>query len=431
MARVRGQAAARHHPAPDRDRSDGPGPARATDRYRAFLSVPGAPRLLISSIVARLPLGMASLAILLLVHQRKGSFTPAGLVVGAVTLAGAAAAPIQGTLVDRLGGRRVLAPLAICQAGAFLVLVALTRAGAPTAVLMAIGAVVGALRPPVDASVRVLWRDLVPDPSVMEAAYQLDASSQEVIWTAGPLLVALAATWSPTAAVLGTAAIVLGGTLLFVSAPLAQRSSGSGSSRRPGGALASPALRLAMIVSALIGAGVGSAEVGLPALALRAGAPGASGVLLASWSLGSMVGGFAYGLRRWRLPISSRYPILLALIAACTAPLIVAGGFAAAIPLSALAGIGFAPVLSCQYLFLANLIPRDLAAEAFMWNTASLVAGIAAGSALAGPMVQNVGVPSAFVVAAGVNALAAVLALAGRGRVKLSSGMAAASDVSP
>lgn len=362
---------------------------------------------------------MATLAILLLIRQEKGSFTPAGLVVGAFTLASAAAAPIQGALVDRYGSRRVLAPFAVGQAGALAALVALARGGAPTAALMVIAVAAGALVPPVDASVRVLWRDLAPDASVMEAAYQLDASTQEVIWTAGPLLVALAATWTPVVAVLGTAAIVLGGTLIYVSAPLARRSTGTGVGRRPGGALASPALRLVMIISVLLGIGVGAGEVGLPALAIKAGARGASGVLLAAWSIGSMVGGFVYGLRRWRLPISARYPILLALIAVCSAPLIVARGLVAAIPLSVLAGIAFAPVLSCEYLLLAKLVPRDRAGEAFMWTTASLVAGIAAGSAFGGPMVQHVGVSSAFVVVCGANAVAAVVAAAGRARVQL------------
>ncbi len=415
---VRSQAAARRHRASGPERPEDTRTGRATDRYRTFLAVPGAARLLISSIVARLPRGMATLAILLLIRQEKGSFTPAGLVVGAFTLASAAAAPVQGALVDRYG-RRVLAPFAVSQAAALVALVALAQGGAPTAALMAIAVAAGALTPPVDASVRVLWRDLAPDATVMEAAYQLDASTQEVIWTAGPLLVALAAAWTPAAAVLGTAAIVLGGTLIFVSAPLARRSTGTGHSRRPGGALASPALRLVMMISVLLGIGVGVAEVGLPALALRAGARGASGVLLAAWSIGSMVGGFVYGLRRWRLPISARYPILLALIAACTAPLIAARGLGAAIPLSVLAGIAFAPVLSCEYLLLAKLIPRDRAAEAFMWTTASLVAGIAAGSALGGPMVQHVGVASAFIVACGANGVAAVVAVAGRGRVRL------------
>jgi MFS family permease len=338
-------------------------------------------------------------------------------VVGAFTLASAAAAPVQGALVDRYGGRRVLGPFAVAQAAAFVALVLLARAGAPTAVLMAIGVVAGALVPPVDACVRVLWRDVAPEPSVLEAAYQLDATTQEVIWTAGPLLVALAAAFGSDVAVLVTAAIVLGGTLMFVSAPLARRSTGTGRSRRPGDALASPALRLLLTVSVLLGFGVGAVEVGLPALALRAGVHGASGILLAAWSIGSMAGGFLYGLRSWRLSTAARYPILLALIAACTVPLIAAHGLAAALPLSALAGIGYAPALSCEYVLVGKLMPREVAGEAFMWTTASLVGGIAAGAALAGPLVQDVGVASSFAVGAAVSAVAALVALAGRSRV--------------
>ena len=357
---------------------------------------------------------MSTLAILLLIHQETGSFASAGVVVGAFTVASAAAAPVQGTLVDRYGGRRVLAPFAVLQAAALVAVVLLARGGASLAALVAIAVVAGALVPPVDACVRVLWRDVAPEPTVLEAAYQLDATSQEVIWTAGPLLVALAAAWAPAGAVFATAAIVLGGTLLFVSAPLVGRTTGSVGSRRPGAALASPALRVLLVVSVLLGFGVGAVEVGLPALALRAGARGVAGILLAVWSVGSMAGGFAYGLRSWQLETSGRYPILLALIAACTAPLIAVHGLAAALPLSAAAGVGYAPALSCEYVLVSKLVPRDVAGEAFMWTTASLVAGIAAGAAIAGPLVQDVGVPASFAVGCGATAAAALVALVGR-----------------
>lgn len=361
---------------------------------------------------------MATLAILLLIHEEKNSFAAAGLVVGAFTLAGAVAAPVQGALVDRYGGRPVLAPFAIFQTAALVTLVLLARAGTATGLLMGIGAVAGALVPPVDATARVIWRDVAPEATVLEAGFQLDAASQEIIWTAGPLLVALAAAWAPAVAVLLTGAIVVGGTVLFVTAPLASRSTGSGRSRQPGAALRSAGLRMLLMVSILVGFGVGAVEVAMPALALRDGAKGISGVLLAMWSIGSMAGGFVYGLRSWRLPISDRFPLLLGLITICTAPLIAVSGLAAALPLSALAGIGFAPALACEYLLVAKLMPREIAGEAFMWTTASLVAGIAAGSAVAGPLVQDVGVSTSFAVGCGANAAAALVALAGRGRVR-------------
>jgi MFS family permease len=79
-----------------------------TARYRAFLAVPGNARLLMSAIAGRLPLGMTSLAILLLVRLEAGSFALAGIAVGAFTLSSAATTPAQGRWVDRVGGPRVL-----------------------------------------------------------------------------------------------------------------------------------------------------------------------------------------------------------------------------------------------------------------------------------------------------------------------------------
>jgi MFS family permease len=81
---------------------------------------------------------MSSLAILLLVRQHTGSFAYAGLTVGAFTLSGAAAAPLQGALVDRHGGHRVLMPFAAAQAAALVGLVLASQARAATAAVVVI-----------------------------------------------------------------------------------------------------------------------------------------------------------------------------------------------------------------------------------------------------------------------------------------------------
>ena len=99
--------------------------------YRAFLSIPGARRLLISAVVTRVPNGMLSLAILLLIRGRTGSFAVAGVAVGAFALANAAVAPIQGALVDRLGQPRVLGVCAVGQSALLVLLVAAAQAGLP------------------------------------------------------------------------------------------------------------------------------------------------------------------------------------------------------------------------------------------------------------------------------------------------------------
>jgi MFS family permease len=177
-------------------------------------------------------------------------------------------------------------------------------------------------------------------------------------------------------------------------------------------------LRVLLAASTLMGFGIGAVEIGLPALAVRSGSHRAAALLLALWSVGSMVGGLLYGVRSWSYPPSVRYPLLLLLVAATTAPLIAAHSLAAGIPLSALAGVGYAPALACEYLLVGKLAPRHAAGEAFMWTTASLITGIAAGSALSGSLVQHVGLGSSFAVGFCGAALAAVVAVAGRGRVE-------------
>src|SRR3954452_6721573 len=62
--------------------------------YHDLLSAPGVGRLLASATVGRLPLGMAGLAILLLVRDEAGSYAAAGLAAGALGLGGALGAPV-------------------------------------------------------------------------------------------------------------------------------------------------------------------------------------------------------------------------------------------------------------------------------------------------------------------------------------------------
>src|SRR5580700_6140442 len=92
-------------------------------KYRPVLATPGALRLILSALVARLPQGMAPLAVLLLVRDATHSYAIAGLAVGAEAFATAGCAPVFGRLVDRVGRRRVIAPLAGTQAVVYLLLV--------------------------------------------------------------------------------------------------------------------------------------------------------------------------------------------------------------------------------------------------------------------------------------------------------------------
>jgi MFS family permease len=379
--------------------------------FRAVLSIPGSPRLFASALLGRLPQGMASLAILLLVRATSHSYAAAGIAVGAFALATASMAPLQGRLVDRFGRTRVLLPSGIAQGLALVSLVLAARGHAPSAVLVLLSALSGSLLPPIAATVRALLREVVHDQGVRETAYALESVAQELVWITGPLVVALVITVSsPTGAVLLLAALCIGGTIAFVRSPLTRRPSPRvrGHERTP--ALASAGLRALLAPIALTGVGLGAVEVGLPSLALHAGSRWASGVLLALWSVGSVAGGLWYGARSWRSPLAARYQILLLVAVACTAPLIGARSIPAGIVGSLLCGLTVSPMFSCQYALVGRTISQGSETEAFTWVASALVAGLAAGSAAGGAVIDAGGVGAPFVLACASTAVAAALA---------------------
>jgi MFS family permease len=384
-------------------------------KYQTVLSVPGAARLFASALAARMPQGMAPLAVLLLVRGATHSYAVAGLAVGASAFATAACAPLLGRRVDHHGRGRVLVPLAAGQAVVYVLLVVAAEAHAPAAMLVLLAAMVGALLPPIAPVVRVLLREMFDDSDTRETAYALEAVVQEALWITGPLVVALLVeVSSPAVAVAMLGAVCLSGTALFLRSPLLRTAAEADGEavaveRRP--ALASPELRALLGPVALTGAGLGAIEVGLPSLALHAGSRPASGLLLALWSLGSMTGGLWYGARIWRTSLTRRYRILLLLAVLCAAPLIAARSITAGVVCSLLAGVTTAPVFSCQYALVGRSVSAGSETEAFTWIAAALVGGLAAGSALGGAVIGAGGVSAPFLVACGATALAALLSI--------------------
>ena len=76
--------------------------------YRRVLSEPGTLRFSATALVARLPISMIGLGIVLMVSAATGSYAVAGAVSAAYMLANALFAILQGRLLDTLGQRPVL-----------------------------------------------------------------------------------------------------------------------------------------------------------------------------------------------------------------------------------------------------------------------------------------------------------------------------------
>src|SRR3954453_22956669 len=100
------------------------------------------------SVVARLPLAMFGIALLVHAQRLTGSFAVAGLVSGAYAAAVGVGGPLLGRLADR---REQTLPLigGAAVAAAVLAAIALLPASAAPGVVVALAAVVGLATPPV------------------------------------------------------------------------------------------------------------------------------------------------------------------------------------------------------------------------------------------------------------------------------------------
>src|ERR1700748_669771 len=108
----------------------------AAANYRAVLTEPGTLRLLSTALVGRLPQGMSSLGVLLLVREATHSYAAAGVAVGAGAGAAAVCAPLLGRMLDRFSRRIVVGAAAFTQAAIYVLLYLAATAHAGTLVLV-------------------------------------------------------------------------------------------------------------------------------------------------------------------------------------------------------------------------------------------------------------------------------------------------------
>ena len=236
------------------------------------------------SIVARLPLAMFSIGLLVHAQRLTGSFAAAGLVTAAYAVALGVGGPLLGRVVDRRGQTGVLLGAASLSA-VLLCAIALLPEGAPLPVLVAMAAGIGLATPPVGACLRTLLRD--------PAAFAVEASAVELTWVFGPpLALGAGALFSTGAALAGAGVILLASTAAFAAHPVSRAWRPAPRVVRPrGGSLQTPAMQTLALVLLAVGVLFGAVEIGVAAASATLGATAAAGPLLGVWGVGSLAGG--------------------------------------------------------------------------------------------------------------------------------------------
>ena len=360
--------------------------------YGSLLKTRGVGRIIAAQLVARFPGGMLSLAFLMHVERIHDSYGAAGLVLAATSIGQAISGPLTSRWMGRWGMRPVLLlTLVVC----FVTMVTFTLYDFSVPAFMALGFVTGLSVPPVQPAVRTIYPKMV-NSSQLTPLFSLDASAQEIIWVAGPVITTFVGTQVGTQEAIWLAAVFLvGGGAWFIASPEVGRVRIPRSKRAFGKVLARPTVLLATASGFLLIGACAAVEAGVVALFGEGSAD--SGIALAVFALGSLVGGLALGhvpVGPWAL--ARRLAIVFV---GMTLAVFVSG----LLPLSAallVAGVGIAPALAVMFAIVSSSVKFSDTAEAYGWAGTGQLIGSALGSAIAGFWIDRIGGQGGLLVAA-------------------------------
>jgi MFS family permease len=370
------------------------------DAYRSVLGVRDVRRVLALSLVIRIPLWAANVLLTLHVVTHLGrSYGAAGFLAGVATVALAISAPWRGRRLDRVGLRAAVAPslavLAVCWSIAPFV---------GYWPLLVLAFVAGLFVVPSFSIVRQALIHAV-DESQRRSALAIDSVMVEISFMIGPALGVLLATYTPTSWALFACQFcsVGGGIVLWLANPELRAAPDP-----PAGAVEgeapqppvrswlSPQVAAVLLMSAAATVVLTGTDVGVVAALRELHHQSWIGWELGVWGLGSAVGGFVYGALRRSIPV----PVLLALLAGATLPVVLARDAAAIAVLLFVAGLFCAPTVTATVDGLSRLVPERVRGEALGWHGSAMTAGSAVGAPLAGIAIDASGWHGGFVLPA-------------------------------
>ncbi|MFD9333550.1 MFS transporter [Streptomyces sp. NPDC060028] len=388
--------------------------------YGQLLRTPAALGFVLPGFAARLPFGMLTISILLLVQHATGSYGDAGIVAAVTGVSMALFAPVMGKLTDRRGQSAVLVPAVLGHTAAVSLLTVLALIGAPLWALALAAVPAGASVPQVGPMVRARWAAKLEGSPLLPTAAAFESVTDEFTFVIGPVLATALCTGIHPAAGLATeAALTLLGGLFFAARrstePKAAPRAADG--EKHASALSFPGLRVLIVAFIGIGAVFGGMQVSLAAFSEEIGNPGANGLLYGIFAAGNMVAGIAMGAVAWKIGPRRRLILGYIGLTAAASVLWAANSMIVLGALGLVVGLCIAPALITGYTMIEQLIPAASRTEAFTWLTGAVAFGQAAAVTVAGRLTDAHGSSYGFLVPLAATAVALVTLLALRAKL--------------
>jgi MFS family permease len=278
------------------------------------MAFPQVIRLGISAFPARLAYGMIGLGIFFKAEQETGSVAIAGFAIGLNSLAGSLTAGLRGSVMDRFGQKwpiRILVPLYSC-----LILLLNTMETRTSILITAF--ILGITAPPINLSVRPLWKDIVPD-TYLRTAYAFDSSMMSSTSVIGPVVItALSLSSRPELGLGTTAALMLIGGVALSLTPASRDWIPEKKQKGQQWLWRDRAIRLLMFEGCFIGFGWGVFDVAVPAFATQEGVQHRVAWIFAAFGAATVIGGLLGGLVSKKLaPLSALHRAYFLWVIAC------------------------------------------------------------------------------------------------------------------
>jgi MFS family permease len=272
------------------------------NRYKELFAFPQVIRLGVSAFPARLAYGMIGLGIFFKAEQETGSVAIAGFAIGLNSLAGSMTAGLRGSVMDKFGQKwpiRILVPM-------YAALILLLNTMETRQSILVTAFVLGITAPPINLSVRPLWKDIVPD-SYLRTAYAFDSSMMSSTSVIGPVVItALSLSSRPELGLETTAALMFVGGVALSMTPASRDWIPERRKKNQQKLWRDRAIQLLMFEGCFIGFGWGVFDVAVPAFATQEGVQHRVAWIFAAFGAATVVGGLLGGLVSKKLaPLSA------------------------------------------------------------------------------------------------------------------------------
>lgn len=368
-----------------------------SNSYRKLFAIPGAVGFTAAAFLGRLPAGMIGLAIILPITKLMGSYAIAGAVAACTMVGMAVCAPFSGRLVDRYGQCRILLLFAALNLIWTTALIVCIQYQAPLIVMCLVGAITGASRLSTGTLARVRWayvtRTLDPQQrqGMLQAAYSFEGVVDEIVFICAPILaVFLCTAVHPLAGLMCCLlTFVVGAVALAV-----QRRTEPAivhAHHKLSSAIAIPGLQVIFVAILFIGISAGAVEVIVVARADTLGSRSLAGLLIATLAFSSVLAGFWYGARTFRLSVHQLWIRCLGLLALALVPFAFATNFLALTLALFIAGLSIAPTSIAGQVLTERMLPTKLLNEGMSLVVMAMILGMAVGSWFSGVLIDTLG----------------------------------------